>query len=106
MCKHTPGPWWRDDDGFVAAGHGDTYVTVATANCSSDLDIDEREANTALIVNSPRMLDLLRRQHSINTVLQALPYGCTQAEHLAALDDWSQVHAEIEGLLNDLAEAS
>ena len=29
----TPGEWWEDDDGFVAAGHGDSYRTVADARC-------------------------------------------------------------------------
>ena len=28
----TPEEWW-EDDGFVAAGHGDTYRTVADARC-------------------------------------------------------------------------
>lgn len=56
MSKHTQGDWWRDDEGFIAAGHGDTYVTIADPHCS-DLDIDEREANTALITAAPDLLE-------------------------------------------------
>lgn len=56
MASHTPGPWWRDDDGFVAAGFGEDYITIATANCTNDIDIEEREANTSLIAAAPDML--------------------------------------------------
>ena len=57
---HTPGPWWRDDDGFIAAGANETYVTVASPNCSHDIDIDEREANARLIAAAPEMLSYLQ----------------------------------------------
>jgi hypothetical protein len=59
MSRHTPGPWWRDDDGFISAGSGDDYVTIADPQCS-DMDIDEREANARLIAAAPTMIDLLR----------------------------------------------
>ena len=49
---HTPGPWWIDDDGFVASGNGETYVTVADPHCNNQ-DIDEREANARLIAKAP-----------------------------------------------------
>lgn len=52
---HTPGPWWRDDDGFLAAGSGDTYVTIADFDCSDDIDADEREANKSLAMAAPAM---------------------------------------------------
>lgn len=57
---HTPGPWWRDDDGFIAAGNGDTYVTIADADCSR-MDIAEREANKNLIASAPELLDKARQ---------------------------------------------
>ena len=58
--KHTPGPWWRDDSGFVAAGSGESYVTIADFDCS-DLDICEREANKALALEAPAMVAALRQ---------------------------------------------
>lgn len=58
--EHTPGPWWRDDDGFIASGSGDTYLTVASPNCSNDIDIDEREANANLIAAAPCLLTALQ----------------------------------------------
>ncbi len=58
--SHTQGPWWRDDEGFIAAGSGETYVTIADGDCS-DLDIDEREANKRLIAAAPDMLAALER---------------------------------------------
>jgi len=64
MSKYTPGPWWRDDDGFIASGNGDTYVTVADANVNS-LDIDEREANTSLIAAAPELLAALKNAAKI-----------------------------------------
>ena len=62
MAMHTKGPWWRDDDGFIAAGSGDTYVTVADFDCGSDIDIAEREANKTLAIAAPDMLAALRAQ--------------------------------------------
>jgi len=56
--QHTPGPWRRDESGFIVAGIGDTYVAVAVADCS-DTDIDEREANKSLIIAAPELLDAL-----------------------------------------------
>jgi hypothetical protein len=51
--KHTPGPWWADDDGCIAAGNGteDTYQTVA--------DVFYNAANAALIAAAPDMLSRL-----------------------------------------------
>lgn len=59
--KHTQGPWWRDDDGFIAAGSGDSYVTIADFDCTHDIDIDEREANKSLATAAPDMLAALKR---------------------------------------------
>lgn len=61
QATHTQGPWWRDDDGFIAAGSGETYVMIADGDCS-DLDIDEREANKRLIAAAP---DLLAALHEV-----------------------------------------
>jgi len=58
QANHTPGPWWLDDDGFVASGSGDTYTTVADPHCG-DRDIDERESNARLIAAAPELLDAL-----------------------------------------------
>lgn len=56
--KHTPGPWWVDDNGCVAAGHGDTYETIAIMH---DWQGDsEREANARLIAAAPELLEALR----------------------------------------------
>ena len=60
MTKHTAGPYWRDDDGFIAAGSGDTYVTLADCDCTHDIDICEREANKQLFIAAPDMLATLR----------------------------------------------
>lgn len=61
---HTPGPWWRDDDGFIAAGSGESYVTIADFDCS-DLDFDEREANKALAIAAPAMLAALEASEGV-----------------------------------------
>lgn len=42
---------WRDDDGFIANGHGDDYQTFADTNVN-DLDIDDRERNTEFIITA------------------------------------------------------
>jgi hypothetical protein len=53
---YTPGPWWKDDHGFIAAGNGDTYVTIADFDCSNDIGIGEREANKNLALAAHDML--------------------------------------------------
>ena len=52
------GPWWVDDDGFIAAGHDETYVTVADVDVN-DLDINVRELVKDAIVQTPSMVKLL-----------------------------------------------
>lgn len=59
-AKHTPGPWWRDDDGFIAAGSGDSYVTVADFDCGGAISHAERLANEALAMAGPDMLAALK----------------------------------------------
>lgn len=55
MNKHTPGPWWVDDDGYVAAGSGDNYVTIAEGLGAND-DVDEIAANLCLLSAAPELL--------------------------------------------------
>lgn len=76
--KHTPAPWWRDDDGFIAAGSGETYVTVADADCS-DMDIDEREANKTLIIAAPEMIESLAE---CAMLLMGIHLGQVQADDM------------------------
>jgi hypothetical protein len=50
---HTPLPWWIDDDGFIAAGSGDDYQTVADPHCRPTADYgDENGANAAFIIRA------------------------------------------------------
>ena len=50
---HTPLPWWIDDDGFIAAGSGDDYQTVADPHCRPTVDCgDENGANAAFIISA------------------------------------------------------
>jgi len=58
--KHTPGPWWIDDDMFIASGHGEDYKTVASPNCMDSTDHSEEiEANARLIAAAPELLENL-----------------------------------------------
>lgn len=65
----TPGPWWRDDDGFIASGSDETYVTVADFDCSQDIDPDEREANKRAALALPDLLAALDRAEQENAIL-------------------------------------
>ena len=51
----SPSPWWRDDDGFIASGAGDSYETLFDADCGM-LDIDTREANKDAVMALPELL--------------------------------------------------
>lgn len=55
--KHTPGPWWIDDSGFIAAGSSDTYKTIADPRCMEPTpdNMPEMEANARLIAAAPEM---------------------------------------------------
>lgn len=44
-------PLWRDDDGFIAQGSGDNYITFADTNVNDD-DIDDRERRTDLLISA------------------------------------------------------
>lgn len=92
---HTQGPYWRDDDGFIAAGTGDDYVTFCDTNCNN-LDIDDREANTAFIVKACN--EYYRNKEVIGALVDALK-DCR--------DDLSRIAANQENIseedLTDIA---
>jgi hypothetical protein len=69
--KHTKGPWMHDDDGFIYAGSGEDYVTIADPNCTKDLDLDEMEANARLIAAAPEMIKFI---HEFAQFLNAHQY--------------------------------
>ena len=58
MSRHTPGPWWRDEDGFIASGSGDTYRTVADPHCMTPNpdNVYEMDANARLIAKAPELV--------------------------------------------------
>ena len=87
--KHTPKPWWRDDDGFIAAGSGETHVIIADADCS-DMDIDEREANKALMIAAPELLEMLK------TVVDRRAGGTTRHVNIKLKrEQWFEICAAI-----------
>ena len=63
QAKHTPGPWSYADDGMIyaemeAAGK---FFSVKVCDPHADnLDLDEREANAALIASAPQLLEALK----------------------------------------------
>lgn len=67
--QHTPTPYYRDDEGFIASGIGNSYVTVADTNCNL-LDINTREANVEFIIGACNMHDSLKTINS--ELLEAL----------------------------------
>jgi len=85
----TPLPWWRDEYGFIASGSSaDTYQMVASTNCSSELDIDEREANLEYILRA------CNSYRGTASVLENVEYLC-----LKALDEHSK---DAMGLASDI----
>ena len=75
MPKHTPEPWWIDDDGFVAAGGGDSYTTVADTHNTYDLNKDANAARIVACVNAceginpDAVSDLLAALVAVNALL-------------------------------------
>lgn len=55
IIKHTPGPWYRDTEGFIVSDIDNCSIKIVDADCS-DVDIDEREANKTLIMAAPELL--------------------------------------------------
>jgi len=89
--KHTELPWWVDDDGFVASGSGDTYVTVAETHCTNDLDTGEMDANAEFIClavnNHARLVQALKDLHACHRAFSA-------NNNWTSLDDDARVNAE------------
>ena len=79
----TPGEWWEDDDGFVAAGHGDSYRTVADARCDVAPFSD---ANTEFIALAHNLMP---------TLLEAVGLLEDVAMGNAEYDDLSKMAAEL-----------
>ena len=79
----TPGEWWEDDDGFVAAGHGDSYRTVADARCDVAPFSD---ANTEFIALAHNLMP---------TLLEAVELLEDVAMGNAEYDDLSKMAAEL-----------
>ena len=89
----TPGEWWEDDDGFVAAGHGDSYRTVADARCDVAPFSD---ANTEFIALSHNLMPtLLEAVELLETVSSAR--ACQ--DHEFDTDAWFK---RVRSLLGDL----
>ena len=68
---HTPGPVWIDDDGCIAAGTGDEYVTIADPHCG-DLNLPENGrtmvANKRLLAAAYNAFDSAARKLGLNAV--------------------------------------
>lgn len=92
--KHTPLPFWRDDDGFIASGSDDTYTTVADTNVNK-LDIDEREANTDFII---------RACNSHYTLLEALK-KLTKTVNNYAFEGLTQLDAAVSNAQKAIKQA-
>ena len=58
---HTPGPWWPDDDGCIAAGSGgtDNYKTICQL-IDADMTPFEAQSNAVLIEMAPEMYKALQ----------------------------------------------
>lgn len=59
--KHTPGPWWPDDDGCIAAGSGttDNYKTICQL-INDEMTPFEAQGNAVLIEMAPEMYKALQ----------------------------------------------
>jgi hypothetical protein len=82
-ATHTPEPWWIDDDGFIAAGSGDTYCTVADPHCRPTADCgEENDANARRIVAAVNACEGLSTEALEQGVVAEL------LEALQAASDW------------------
>lgn len=80
---HTPGPWWVDDDGYIGAGSGDDYVTLAEILGAND-EVEVIRANVALITAAPELLDAL--QEILPIVEYLAPEKFDDAAHQEAFE--------------------
>jgi hypothetical protein len=68
---HTPGPVWLDDDGRIAAGKGDEYVTLADphpGNLTMAQDGALGMGNTRLLAAAYNAFDSAARRLGVNAV--------------------------------------
>lgn len=72
QVKHTPGPWWIDEDNCIAAGGGDDYTTICEVLLQSDNY--KTLGNARLIRSAPDLYAVLK---------EVLPYfeGEYSADH-------------------------
>jgi hypothetical protein len=57
---HTPGPWWPDDDGCIAAGGTDNYKTICQL-IDEEMTPFEAQSNAVLIEMAPEMYKALQK---------------------------------------------
>ena len=89
----TPGEWWEDDDGFVAAGHGDSYRTVADARCDVAPFSD---ANTEFIALAHNLMPQLFEAAEL---LEKVSSARACQDHEFDLDAWFK---QVRSLLGNL----
>ena len=78
-ATYTPEPWWIDDDGFIAAGSGDDYSTVADPRCRPTADYGtENEANArriaAAVIACEGISTEALEQGAVSELREALDY--------------------------------
>lgn len=74
MSKPTPGPWKRDEYGDITnpAGHRVNFRGVSTLMSSIEERMAEAEANTALLIAAPDLLEALKAARPVvNAMIQA-----------------------------------
>ena len=95
--NHTPGPWYREEDGFIYGGDSDASC-VADPHCS-ELDIDEREGNALLIAAAPTMFGKLADTVAwLDREIESIEKTDTYTQLLG------QMHGKLTELRDDLAE--
>ena len=83
----TPGEWWEDDDGFVAAGHGDSYRTVADARCDVAPFSDANTEFIALAHNMmPQLLEAVGLLEDLTSTIRFAPNGIATTKCIARID--------------------
>ena len=93
----TPGEWWEDDDGFVAAGQGDSYRTVADARCDVAPFSD---ANTEFIALAHNLMPTLLEAIDL---LETVGSARACQDHEFDVDAWfKQVRSLLCNLLCNL----
>ena len=85
--RHSPTPYWIDDDGCIASGSGETYITVADVYCRPAVEAaEEMEANAEFIVRACNAhYPLLAAARNALRFLEQLGYHGTDATVQATL---------------------